>query len=413
MLKKVILASVVMMSAYSQASDNNIFCYKTDKVSEEGYSFNKDTNSTDSGMCVMRRDNFFLLNENSHIYGINNYEITNAPSDLVENTKSIQNISGKLILITKSNELYTADLGYVLNNNDYLPLKTNNKITLEKEKMSNVEKVIYSDVLLVLTKDKKVFIKTEKNEWERAPFKSAIDMGYTNYGSYFVLTKGGVFAKLKESDLQKTNYKGKGSLYKFDKAELGAIPLSDLRFDYIENKNTANYTKLNFTNVRNKNTYEVYLLGNKAYFNEQPTLKEIPHVKQLTSNTKAKVSLPIVEARDLEVKEFIQLTESVDVIESVVLSTNKVLTRYNEWVTLPYKEDVYLIDRSDKWGFDLVGYEDIVSVKENIHKDLIYVLRADGHLRIYERSTLLKVAEDVDVKALNYSEWSEEVEIIK
>lgn len=417
MIKKLLALSLMATSSVSFA-DEGIFCNDIEKISTEGYGFNHNESLEKSTMCLTNKEGQLYLNEHSYIYGVNEYKVIDAPTNVLKNVKKIENISGKLLLTTKNNELYTADLGYILNNNDYLPLNVNNKIKLVKEDVKDVKKVVYSDIMLVLTQDNKVMIKTEEGFWERAPFKKVIDITYTNYGSYFVLTKNGVFAKLKERDLQKTGYKGKGSLFRFDKAGLGKIPLNDLRFDFVDNDNSFRHTTLELTNAKNKNTYKIYLLGSKAYFNKQPESVSIEAVEKMESSSTKSISpyTPIVEAENIEIGHFEKMGKSFSDFknyEVAVYKTNKILTRYNEWVTLSYKEKVALTDRADNWLSGLPDYKSIVSVKEDFHQNLIYVLRSNGELRTYDRLTLLLVAQDVNVKSLILEEDTESIQILK
>lgn len=411
-MKKILLASILLASSSSFAGEG-LFCYSEGKVSEEGFSYNKNINIGKSEICIKAKDSEVVLSEYSYIYGENDYVLESMSKEMISKIKSIHNINGKLLLITKDNELYTTNIGYVLNNNSYLPLKNNNKVELVKESVSKVKKVIYSDVMLVLTHDNKVMLKTEEGNWERAPFKSVIDIAYSNYGSYFLLTKQGVFAKLKEKDLQQTGYEGKGSLYKFDKAELGRIPLDDMRFGFIENKNNANYIKLNFKNKRSSSTYDVFLLGNKAYVNDAPSKHITEENETLYKTINVMPSLPIVEAENVSVDNFQQVTNVLNVMERATLKTNKLLTKYDGWVTLPYKENVDLTDSYDHWSKPLKNMNPIVSIKEDIHKKLIYVLRSDGRLKVYNKESLLKVGEDSAVKELKYDHRSESIEAIK
>lgn len=413
-LLSIFVGSLCLMGTNVNASEIGKFCNDIEKISSEGFGYEVYIGKTKSKMCLNLKNGKIQLKESSYIYGENNYTIKGFSEDKISSIQKLENISGKLFVTMKNGDLYSANIGYVLNNNDYLPLIKNNEITLKKENIENVKKVVYSDITLIMTKDNKAFIKTEEGNWERAPFKEVIDITYSNYGSYFILTDKGIFAKLKEKDLQKTGYKGKGQLFRFDKAGLGRIPLNSLRFDFVKNSNNDEHLSLLFTTTHSRTTYKAILIGGEAKFEkaiiDKKTERMILEEKKSGLLTQ---ELPIVEADNIFIKEFVQVGKTFDKIEAAAFKTNYLNTKYDDIVALPYKENVLLIDRYNKWNQSYNDYSKIVSIEENLKDKTIYVLRDNKTLKIYNKNSLKMEQHYEDISSLSTNEFKTKVYLNK
>jgi len=414
-IKLLALSTIFMMTSTVMASNKmeitKNFCFNQDILSTSGYSFDKSSDRTIK-MCIndVYSNEKYEITENSFVYGDNKYIISGFEDKDFNNVESISNLNGKLIIKTKSKKIYTGDIGYVLSNKGYLPLKNNNEIKLIKEDISNVDKVIYSGELIVFTQDKKVFMKS-KNNWEQLPLINVIDVTQSRFGSYFIITKDGVFAKMQESDNRTSDPRERGVFYRFDKANLATIPVKSLKFRFVENHTDSSF-RLVMDNQQNKReTYYVYFSVNKALITKEGKVNRPEKgLQQSTLEEGAIVAEGIrTEATDVSIEK-----SDKNIFGSfyvAYLNDNVLSTKYSGNVDLDYKEKLGLLSHPLNKG-KVSNFSNIVKILENDKKTEVYILRDNGLLQVFNKNNYLLQKQLKNIKNI-ITEYDGEIEIIK
>lgn len=400
---KLLALSSVMMGLSSTAmamSAHAGYCDKQDILSTSGYSFEKST-EREITMCIEKSDEGVIVREYSFIYGDNEYVVKGIDESDLGQIEFVKNINGKLVIKTKSKKIYTGTMGYVLSNSEYLPLRNNNEITVHKESVSNVDKVVYYGELIVMTQDKKIKLKT-KSGWEELPFIRVIDITQSRFGSYFVITKDGVYAQVQESDNRTQDSNERGIFYRFDKANIATIPVSSLRFRFVENHPEQNF-RLVMDNVRNeRETFYVYFSVNKALIKRDGTVnpKNTPDYGQPLKQGVVLHNGSRTDASDVSIEKV--KDTNFNAFQAVYLSDNTISTKYDGVVELDYKEKFALIDYPLNRG-KVQDLSKIIRVLEDEDKKHVYVLRDNGLLQVFDKHSYKLVKEVKGVERIKES----------
>ncbi len=381
MFNMLILSSAIAMTSQAYSAQEK-HCFSEKVTSEKGYSFSKNADKK-IDFCIKEKNGFVMLSETSFVFGDNEYLINGLEKTDLNNIESIQNLNGKLVIKTKSKHFYTGDIGYVLHNGEYLPLKRNNAIQVKKESLRNVDKILYSGDLMAFSQDKKVFIK-KGHDWEQLALKNVIDVTMTRYGSYLIFTDNGVMTKLQYTDIRSEDKRIRGVYYSFDKANSSVIPFNDLRFDFVENHEASNF-KIRMKNIQNpKETYYIYFDVNKALIKRDDLAvtnidKSLNFCEKLPSTLMTQNN--IVKGVDLRIKR--NFSDQYGDFDSVVFASNSISTRYNGKVDLKYKEEIQLINLPiDNCQENRLN--DIVKVTVNEDNDKAYILKDTGEKTTFD-----------------------------
>lgn len=399
------LSALIALSSNAIASNKmeitESFCFKNNILSTSGYSFEKESKK-EIKLCIIETKTGYEIKENSFVYGENKYKITGLDDSDFNNIEKISNINGKLVIKTKSKKIYTGDIGYVLTNREYLPLKENNEIILTKEVIQNVDKVIYSGELIVFSQDKKVYQKNKKtNDWEQLPLRNVIDVTQSRFGSYFVITDTGVFAQLQETDNRTPDPRERGVFYRFDKANIATIPVNSLRFRFVENHKNQNF-RLVMDNIKNeRETFYVYFGINEALIEKGGKvnkMNEIDYGKPLKKGVVSRKGSRTT-ANNISIEKV--KTSNLGTFESPFITTNFISSKYKGVVELDYKEKFSLLDHPLDQG-KVLNLSKIVRVLENTKERRIYVLRSNGLLKTYNSDTYRLLKEEENIKSISH-----------
>lgn len=398
-MKKTILATLIisttMFSGLSQASPN--ICNKVEKNSTEGFSYEKTTKGK-SEYCLSVVNDNIILKEDSFLYGKNEYILKGTSIDSIQNIVDIQNHLGSLHLITRNGELIQGQIGYILPNNDYLPLNKNNTIELKLQgDLANVEKTLEYDDIVAKLSDGTVMIHSQTNKnlinkgWVKAGVGKSIDIARNDLGSYFILTKRGIFARLKDTDVdlikgvsKRSTYEKNGVFYLFDKVSVRNIPLNDLKIDYIYNSRHGNGITIQLKSKKTNKKYYVDMSKNTVSFIDQLSMPKTPKAEKELPQSLPLSKKPISTLDNVSVER--RQDNKENILDIATLKTNQVTTRDYGAIKLPYKEKVFLINADTSSYTDFVNYSPIISIK-GLEYNRVEVKRTNNVKRIYSLKT--------------------------
>lgn len=398
-MKKTILSTLIisttMFSGLSQASPN--ICNKIEKNSTEGFSYEKTTEDK-SEYCLSVVDDNIILKENSFLYGKNEYILKGIPVDSLQDIVDIQNHLGSLHLITRKGEFIKGQVGYILPNNDYLPLNKNNTIELKLQgDLANVEKTLEYDDIVAKLSNGTVMIHSQTNKnliskgWVKAGVGKSIDIARNDLGSYFILTKRGIFARLKDTDVdlikgasKRSTYEKNGVFYLFDKVSVRNIPLNDLKIEYIYNSRHGNGITLQLKSNKTNKKYYVDMSKNTVSFVDQLSMPKAPTAEKELPQSLSLSKKPISTLDNVSVER--RQDNKENTLDIATLKTNQVTTRDYGVIKLPYKEKVFLINADTSSYTDFVNYSPIISIK-GLEYNRVEVKRTNNVKRIYSLKT--------------------------
>ncbi len=398
-MKKTILATLIIstttFSGLSQASPN--ICNKIEKNSTEGFSYEKNKTG-ESEYCLSVDKGSIVLKENSFLYGKNEYILKGTPVESIQDIVNIQNHLGSLHLITRKGNLIQGQIGYILPNNDYLPLNKNSVIELKLQgDLSNIEKTLEYDDVVVKLLDGTVMIHSQSNKnliskgWVKAGVGKSIDIARNDLGSYFILTKRGIFARLKDTDVdlikgvsKRSTYEKNGVFYLFDKVSVRNIPLNDLKIDYIYNSRHGNGITIQLKSKKTNKKYYVDMSKNTVSFVDQLSMPKTPKAEKELPQSLPLSKKPISTLDNVSVER--RQDNKENILDIATLKTNQVTTRDYGAIKLPYKEKVFLINADTSSYTDFVNYSPIISIK-GLEYNRVEVKRTNNVKRIYSLKT--------------------------
>lgn len=412
MKKKLLSTLIIIGSTFTSSASASSYCYIVEKNSTESYSFiKKDSNETE--YCLSKEGNRLILKEDSFLYGENEYILKGLSSTNISKIKSVTNNLGNIHLITEEGDLYTGKVGYVLSNNDYIALNKNNVITLtlQGEVKDTVKSFEYDDIV-ALDSNGTVRIHSQKSKklidkgWEEVQVGKAIDIAMNDLGSYFILTKRGVFSRLKDTDVDlikgkstRSTYERNGVYYLFDKLSVRNIPLEKLRINYIYNSRHGTGITIELKHKDNGKRYYVDVSKNSISLTDELRLPQIPKSKKTEVIKYAKDlvgKLKISTASNISIEKR-SIEKSGKKVDVATLRTNQLMTRDYGRIELSYKENVFLMDSDITAQTSFSDYEEIVYVRKIKGSDEVLVLRENGVLRKYNLSNYKLISTDFKI----------------